>query len=225
MLPRVSIKSVPERVLVIPDMHLPWEHPLAFDFLEDLRRDFKPELVINLGDEVDWHSLNFHGVSPDLKSNNDELKLIRAKVKRLSSIFPKMLLCESNHGLLPFRRAFGAGLSRHLLLPYNDILGVDDRWRWTREIVLGNIFIRHQFGKNIATCAKRVGASLIQGHFHENFELHFFKTPRHDYFAASVGCLIESDHDAFAYSHGNILRPQCGVLLLECGEPRLLRLE
>lgn len=223
MLPRVSIKSVPERVLAIPDMHSPWEHPSAFDFLKAVKKAFAPELVINLGDEVDWHSLNFHGVSPDLKSNKEELKLIRAKVKLLSSIFPKMLLCESNHGSLPFRRAFGAGLSRHLLLPYNDILGVDDRWRWAKEIVIGNrVLFRHSFGKNIALCAKRYGISLVQGHFHENQELHFFEVGNRSYFAASVGCLIDKSHEAFSYSHSNVFRPRLGVLLIKNGVPKLL---
>ena len=223
MLPRVSIKSVPERVLVIPDMHLPWEHPSSFDFLKAVKKAFAPELVINLGDEVDWQSLNFHGVSPDLPSVKDELKLVRSKVKKLEAIFPAMLLCESNHGALPFRRAFAAGISRHMVMPYESILEVGPRWRWAKEILLGNrILFRHSFGKNIALCAKRYGMSLIQGHFHENQELHFFEVGSRSYFAASVGCLIDKNHEAFSYSHSNVFRPRLGVLLIKNGVPKLL---
>lgn len=223
MLPRISLPSVPERVLVIPDMHFPWEHTSAFEFLKEIKKTFQPDLVINLGDEVDWHSLNFHGTSPDLVSNKDEIKLIRSKTRELERIFPKMLLCESNHGMLPFRRAFAAGLSRHLVMPYDAILGVGPGWRWAKEIMLGNrLLIRHQFGKNISLCAKRYGISLIQGHFHENQELHFFEVGSRSYFAASVGCLINKDHEAFAYSHNNIFRPRLGVLLIKNGVPKLV---
>ena len=43
-------------VLVISDLHIPYHHPDAFKFLAALKKKYKPDLVVNIGDEIDQHS-------------------------------------------------------------------------------------------------------------------------------------------------------------------------
>ena len=77
-------------VLVISDLHIPYHHPDAFKFLAALKKKYKPDLVVNIGDEIDQHSISFHNHHPDLKSPGDELRAARVYVKELEKIFPKM---------------------------------------------------------------------------------------------------------------------------------------
>ena len=60
-------------VLVISDLHAPWQHPDAFEFLKALKKKIKPEFILNLGDECDAHALSFHDTDSDLMSAGDEL--------------------------------------------------------------------------------------------------------------------------------------------------------
>jgi predicted phosphodiesterase len=40
-------------VLVISDLHIPYHHPQAFDFLQALKTKYKPDHIVNIGDELD----------------------------------------------------------------------------------------------------------------------------------------------------------------------------
>ena len=47
-------------VLVISDMHLPFQHKDTFRFLQALKDKYKPSTVVCIGDECDKHSLSYH---------------------------------------------------------------------------------------------------------------------------------------------------------------------
>ena len=57
-----------QSILVISDQHMPYEHPDMFEFLEAVKKKYKPTLVVNIGDEVDKHALSFHDSDADLPS-------------------------------------------------------------------------------------------------------------------------------------------------------------
>ena len=65
-----------KQILVIPDMHMPYHHVDALDFLQNLESTYGGfDLVVNLGDLVDFHGISFHDSDPDLPSAGDELSL------------------------------------------------------------------------------------------------------------------------------------------------------
>ena len=77
-----------DRILVISDLHFPYSHPEAIDFLSKLKSIYKPTYIVNIGDEVDMHSINVsHLVDPDLPSPHDELEIARSWIKRLEKLF------------------------------------------------------------------------------------------------------------------------------------------
>jgi UDP-2,3-diacylglucosamine pyrophosphatase LpxH len=43
--------------LFISDLHIPFQHSQAFRFLRELKREYKPTLIVNVGDEVDCHAI------------------------------------------------------------------------------------------------------------------------------------------------------------------------
>ena len=53
-------------VLVISDLHIPYHHKDAFAFLKAIKKEFKPDTVINIGDLLDFHAISMHEHNPDL---------------------------------------------------------------------------------------------------------------------------------------------------------------
>ena len=47
-------------IMCIPDLHTPFEHPDAFAFTKYIKNKYKPTLIINGGDEVDFSQISFH---------------------------------------------------------------------------------------------------------------------------------------------------------------------
>ena len=43
-----------ESVLVISDLHIPYHHKDSFKFLQKIKKQFKPDTVINIGDLLDF---------------------------------------------------------------------------------------------------------------------------------------------------------------------------
>ena len=85
-----------KRILVISDTHFPYHHKDTFNFLKALNKQYKPDHVVHIGDEADWHSVNVsHMIDPDLPSPADELLMARSLCGQLEKIFPKMVLLES----------------------------------------------------------------------------------------------------------------------------------
>jgi len=72
-----------KRVLVISDMHIPFHHKDSFAFLEAIKKEYKPDFVINIGDLLDFHAINMHTHDPDLYSAGDELKASKGFVPLL----------------------------------------------------------------------------------------------------------------------------------------------
>ncbi len=91
------------RVLVISDLHIPYHHKDSFAFLTALKKKYKPDLVINIGDELDQHAISMHDSNPDLPSAGDELRMSRKYIWELEKIFPDMILIHSNHSSLVYR--------------------------------------------------------------------------------------------------------------------------
>ena len=55
-----------KRILVISDMHIPYHHKDAIKFLKEIKKEFKPDTVVNIGDSLDFHAISMHDSNPDL---------------------------------------------------------------------------------------------------------------------------------------------------------------
>ena len=107
-------------VLVISDLHIPYHHQDSFEFLKALKKKYKPDLVVNIGDELDHHAISMHEHNPDLMSAGDELRKSKHYIKELEKIFPEMKIVHSNHSSLVYRRALKYGLPKDYLKSYNE---------------------------------------------------------------------------------------------------------
>lgn len=214
-----------KNILTISDMHLPYEHKDAMKFLTALKKKYKPDLVVSLGDMVDWHSVSFHSKHPDLASPGEELAMIRSKVKQLEKLFPKMIIIGSNHGDLPLRKIKDAGLPTQFLRDYNGIYGVSDKWVFCDDLTLKDksevIYFAHGIAKDAAKVASQRGVHHICGHFHTNFTIDYVSNPRNLLWAVNGGCLINREALAFEYGKLTLDRPIIGTPVILKGQPRL----
>lgn len=214
-----------KKILFISDMHIPFHHKQAFAFLKALKQKYKFDLVVSLGDLVDWHSISFHSKLPDLHSPSDELKLIRAGVKELEKLFPKMIIIGSNHGDLPLRKIKDAGLPTQFLRDYNSIYGVSKNWQFVDDLTIKDgddiIYAAHGISKDAEKVATQRGVHHICGHYHTEFGISFVSNPRNLLWAVNGGCLIDREALAFEYGKLTLDRPIIGTPIVINGSPRL----
>ena len=76
-----------KRILVISDLHIPYHHKDSFEFLREIKKEYKPDFVVNIGDLLDFHAISMHSHDPDLYSAGHELDKSKEYIKQLESIF------------------------------------------------------------------------------------------------------------------------------------------
>ena len=207
------------RILLISDLHIPYHHPDALDFLQHLKDKYNPTRVICMGDELDKHALSFHDSDPDLPSAGDELRMSLPVIAKLKEMFPVMDILESNHGSLLYRKAHAFGIPKHYLKSYNDVLGVDENWKWYYDITLdlpnGNkCYLHHGKSSNVTKTSQTMSMCSAAGHFHETFKIEYWGNPVALYWAMQTGCLIDDKSYAFNYNNVNLKRPIIGTGLI-----------
>lgn len=214
------------RILVISDQHFPYNHPDIIAFLRALKVKYKFDRVINIGDEVDYHSISFHEHNPDLLSPSDELETAINRLKPLYKLFPKVDVIESNHGSLVYRKGVAMGLPRHVFKSYREILEAPKGWNWHFDLTLkmsngAYCYFHHGKAASGLKLSQSMGMSVVQGHFHEKFCIEYWGNPLGLYWSMQVACLVEDSTLAFNYNKTNLKRPiiGCGVILN--GHPKL----
>ena len=210
-------------VLIISDTHIPYHAKELMPFLKLLKKKYKPDRVIHIGDEVDKHAMSFHDSDPDLPSAGDELKLSIPVIKQLEKMFPKMDLLDSNHGSLVFRRAYKHGIPKAYIKKYNDFLQVGKGWKWHDDLIidtpLGKVYFCHGKTPDILKLATSMGMSCVSGHFHSLMGVRWFGNSLGLYFGLQVGCMIDSKSLAFRYNKVQKARPIIGCSIIYNGLP------
>lgn len=222
------ICGLDQRILVIPDQHFPYAHPDIFLFLAEIKKQYKPQLIINLGDEVDGHSISFHESDSRLFNADKELDNAVEDIHRLRDMFPKQYICESNHGSLIYRRLKHQGIPFRHLVPLPDLYHTPN-WSWHHEIIVethaGLTLFVHGKTKSKGKLAREQMCNAWQGHFHGDFCINWYATTTGVRYDAFAGCLINHESLAFSYGKNNIPKPILGAgWINELGEPVLIRM-
>ena len=207
-------------------MHLPYQHKDAIKFLAEIKKEFKPDRVINIGDLLDFHAISMHTHDPDLASAGHELTMARKYVKELESIYPQVTEVDSNHSSLVYRRAIKYGMSREFLKEYGDFLGTK-KWNWVDDLTLTmsngqRCFFTHGRSADVLKVSQTMGMSAVQGHYHTKFVVSYWANPDNLFFAMNVGCLINQKSLSMNYAKNFRTRFILGCGIILDGIPRLL---
>ena len=204
------------RILFISDLHAPYHHPKALEFLASLKAKYNPTRIIIGGDEADLHACNMHGVDPDLPSAGDELKMAKAFMKELFELFPVADILESNHTSLAYRRAFKAGIAKGYMKSYNEVFGAPDTWVWHDDllITLPNgqpCYFSHGKSADGLKLSRNMACNTVQGHFHSKFNIQYWSNPQNLFWSMQTGCLVDDKSLAMAYNKLTLDRPIIGT--------------
>lgn len=226
---KTYIPEMSVRILCIGDLHEPYTHQDAYAFLEHVRDWYKPDTVVQIGDETDGHAISFHDADPNLDSAGVELEKAKLGLEKLHKLFPNMLVCDSNHGSLIFRRAKHHGLPIQMIKKYREILFPEHKaqgWSWADAWVLntpmGTVRFQHQVSGDLMLNASHERTNLVIGHFHGKLDIQYAASSSALYFGAHTGCLIDSKSMAFAYGKLHRHKPILGCLVITDGCPQII---
>lgn len=220
------LPKVAKRIMVIGDMHYPYQHPDILPFLRHIKNEYNPDCFVQIGDETDGHAISFHDSDPNLDSAGVELEKAKKGLAELHDEFPNLLVCHSNHGSLIYRRAKAHGLPvqyiksyREILFPQHQCPGWSWAFNWKIETPQGPVLFRHQTTGHVLDAAAAEGCNLVVGHEHGKFGAQWGATSQRLFFGAYTGCLI--DHKSMAFAYGKLYprKPIIGVLMIVDGVP------
>ena len=187
------------RYLVIPDLHMPFEHKEALEFCVDLKRRYDCNKIVFLGDLLDNHFASFHSISTKAKGGSEELSLAKEALKPWYKEFPDAKVCTSNHDSIPERKLEAGSIPKEWLRPINEVLGIHN-WEFKDTWDFGTwVAIHGTDGKSIKNKLFKYGGnkSIIQGHFHTGTSIEYYNN---DIWGCQLGALIDSKAYAFEYA-------------------------
>jgi hypothetical protein len=206
-------------------MHAPWDHRYARDFLCRVRDKFKPDRIVNLGDEVDLHGFSAKWpADPNLHSPARELELARESLARYYKEFPNVDVLESNHGARIFRKVLVSGLPRMVIKRYSELFGWPKGWHYAGDhLIIDGVYYTHGEGISGGSwhlAHQKLKCSVVLGHLHSRAGVIYSVTKRYKHFVLNAGCLIDTENEdgPFAYGKHIIEKPVLGCGLIVNGE-------
>ena len=190
-------------VLVISDLHCPFHHKDALDFLVAVEDKYNTTRTVCIGDEVDAHALSDFKTNPDGMGPGQEHNAAVDALRTFYNEFPVVDVLISNHTARPYRAAFNANIPKSYLKGYKEIYDAPDGWNWYQELEIDGVWYNHGmgFGGEHAhvTAAKKKMQSAVIGHVHANAGVRIVNGKR-NIFGLNVGCLVDEAAYAFDYA-------------------------
>ncbi len=201
-----------KRILVIGDIHAPFELDGYFEFCQETYAKYNCNQVIFIGDIIDNHYSSFHVSDPDGMGGGDELDYAINDVQKWIKAFPHADVCIGNHDRIIMRKAFDSQIPKRWIKSYNDVLGTD--WNWTERIVYDDVQYVHGEGGTARTKSKNDMMSTVQGHIHTQAYVEWAVGRNFKVFGMQVGCGVDGGSYAAAYAK-NFKKQAigCGVVI------------
>ena len=208
-----NITKEERRILVIGDLHCPFELDGYFNFCKETYANYNCNQVIFIGDIIDNHAFSYHEPDPDGMSAGDELQVAIEDVKKWYNAFPVADVLIGNHDRMAARKAMTGGIPKVWIKSYNDVL-VTPKWNWTERIVYDDVQYVHGEGGTARTKAKNDMMSTVQGHIHTQAYTEFTVGRKFKVFGMQVG--YGSDAKSYASAYAKNFKKQaigCGVII------------
>jgi metallophosphoesterase superfamily enzyme len=215
-------KAEKSRVLVIGDIHLPFERKDYLQFCKDTYKEYQCNRVVFIGDIIDSHWSSFHTTDPDGLGGGAELEMVIEQVKDWYKAFPDAEVCIGNHDAIIMRKAFDSGVPKIWIKEFNDVLKTPN-WQWVTDTYIDGVrYVHGHKSSKARTAARRDMVSTVTGHFHTDFYIDYMFGKTRAIFAMAVGCGIDDSQYAFAYAAGGKKNAIGCAVVLNGGETPIL---
>jgi predicted phosphodiesterase len=212
------------RVLIIGDLHLPAERSDYLSFCRNLRKKYKTEETVFIGDVLDHHAISFHQSHPEADSAVAEYHRCMEKLKKWKKAFPTAKVCIGNHDERIHRLSANAGIPAMYLKNYKEIFDTPT-WEWEWEWVIDNVSYVHGTGTSSGVTpafnsAKARIQSTVSGHVHSVASINWLCGPGgKKIFGFNVPCGVDKDHLMMYYSKNFLKKPVTGAGVVIDGHP------
>ena len=200
------------RVLIVGDLHCPFEHPNYFDFCVDVYESWNLNKVVFIGDIIDNHYSSYHETDPNGLGGGDELTQAIKHLKKWKEVFPKADVIIGNHDRMIMRKAQSSSIPKAWIKSYNGVLGT--KWKWHERLVLDGVQYVHGEGGTARTRAKNDMFSTVQGHIHTQAYVEWTCGTHKKIFGMQVGCGL--DRTSYAAAYAKNFKKQalgCGIVI------------
>ena len=201
------------RVLVVGDLHAPFDLPQYLDHCKRVYDEFSCDTVVFIGDVIDAHFSSYHDTDPNGLGGGDELDLAIDHIQRWYEAFPHAVVILGNHDRMAARKAFSGGLPKAWVKDYKDVLNTPN-WEYVVEHVIDNVIFIHGEQGQARTKMKSEHQSIVQGHHHSVAYIEWLFSRSDRTFGMQVGTGIDFDAYAFGYARsGKKPAISCAVVL------------
>lgn len=210
------------RVLVVGDLHIPWERKGYYQFCCDLYEQWDCDTVVFIGDVVDSHAVSFHTKHPDLPGALQEYKQTKKQVRRWHRRFPGAVVTVGNHDERVIRVARERGIPDVYLKSYRANWGAST-WKWKKNHVIDNVYYYHGTGQGgeypACNAVRKLLMSVVMGHNHTASGVKYYVNPIRRIFACDTGAGCDDKALAFAYADNNKRRSVLSAAVIIDGVP------
>jgi UDP-2,3-diacylglucosamine pyrophosphatase LpxH len=211
------------RILVVPDLHEPCSRKGALQFCQDVRRKWKTDKVIFIGDITDWHSISFHAHHPEMPGPKDEYELAYKQIQKWYKTFPNAKIVLGNHDRRIIRLAESVNIPAKFLRDYKEIWNTPT-WEWADDFIMDDVYYTHGDGTGGSlypayNLVRKIGMNCVCGHYHSAGGVKWLVNPLRRIFGMDTGCLIDDKQMAFAYGMRQKVRSVLSVGVVLDGIP------
>ncbi len=208
-----------DSVLVIADLHLPFEKKGYLDFCKQIQQRVKCGTVVMIGDLVDNHSLSLKfDQDPDGYSPKHEIEQAKLSLRDWYKAFPKVFLCLGNHDKRVDLKAKHVGLPECVFRPFRDIWELPKGWKDAFSHEIDNVLYIHGTGYSGDNAHLKAAynnrQSTVIGHTHAHGTIGYLANEKDCIFGMNVGSGIDRHTYAFEYGRDFKKKPiiSCGVV-------------
>jgi len=204
-------KGNPDNVLVIGDLHCPFELEGYLEFCIKQKERFNCGKVIFIGDILDSNFSSYHDTNADGYSAGQELDLAIARLSKWYAAFPEATVTIGNHDRLVHRKNTSGGVSARWIRPFAEVLETPN-WDFVEQYSYNDVLYIHGEQSNAFAKAQSEFKSVVSGHLHTEGYVRLLNGGKN--FAMQVGTGIDFTQYAFSYAQrGKQPILSCGVVI------------
>ncbi len=215
--------------LCISDLQCPAEHRDALEFVKHVDNVWFPHelkltrTVVNMGDEVDQHTLGKWDANPNGRSAGDEYKEAKLRLSYWFDAFPKTFVCMSNHTYRAWKSAHRAGIPKEFMKSIGEAYEAPPGWQWRDKWISHNVTFEH--GENVSGITAALNAAMqnqmstVIGHQHSHGGVTYRASSTDLIYGMNTGCLIDVDQYNFDYGKNMRVKPTLGMGVIKNGVP------